>query len=259
MQILLGANETIVKINSQSISIDYIQHFISTHFTNRKIIDNYILIPSSHNDIYHRSFLLKWLYSLYTKKNIAFPELKESLLQRHHKAIKIVTAKKIIHTITYKVVDKQNIKIQITPSNNAIAYQLKVFLQAKIQIMPTCLHVNLITKKEKNLLFKFMNSSSIIDVPHKHSYNKKDMEFFFFIKEEEKYSPMQDAYLILGISKNDNFKTIKRRYKLLAKEFHPDRVDIDDKQKISIYTKKFQTILGAYEIIYKNNCNSVIN
>ena len=64
---------------------------------------------------------------------------------------------------------------------------------------------------------------------------------------------MQDAYLILGISKNDNFKTIKRRYKLLAKEFHPDRVDIDDKQKISIYTKKFQTILGAYEIIYKNN------
>jgi len=254
MQILLGVHETVIKINSKSISIDYIQHFISTHFINRKIQDNFILIPSSDSDTYHRTFLLKWLYSLYTKKNIPLPELKESLLKRQHKAIKIITIKKIIHKLTYRIINKEDIQIHINPSNNTIAYKLKTFLQTKITIMPTYLQVTFNSKEEKELLFKFINTKDIINIPHQHIYNKKDMDLFLNHYEKTKIevkvlTPLQNAYIILGLSKNDDIKTIKKRYKSLAKEFHPDRIQKEDEKLINIYTKKFQAILEAYEII----------
>lgn len=252
MQILLGAHETVVKINSKSISIDYIQHFISTHFKSRKIQENFIFIPSSDKDIYHRSFLLKWLYSLYTKKNPPLPELRKSLLNRHHKAIRIITNKKIIHTLSYTIIDKETVQVQIIPANNTIAYRLKTFLQVQMLIMPTYLQLTLSSQEEKFLLLKFISSQNIIDIPHKHNYNKREMELFLKKKEEKVLSPIQNAYLILGISENDNIKTIKKRYKSLAKEFHPDSVHGEDTEKIDTYTKKFQTILEAYEAISRN-------
>jgi len=254
MQILLGAHETVIKINSKSISIEYIQHFISTHFTTRQIEDNFIFIPASHKNIYHRTFLLKWLYSLYTKKNKSLPELKKSLLQRHHKAIRIVTTKKIIHTLSYKIIDRKNIQVEISPANNNIAHKLKTFLQTKIIIMPTYLQITLNTPEEKELLFKFINTKDIIDVPHQHKYNKVEMDNFLSYHQEEKIknlTPMQNAYLILGISEYDDIKTIKKRYKSLVKEYHPDNVYKKDAELVDTYTKKFQTILSAYETVFK--------
>jgi len=253
MQILLGVDETIVKINSKSISIDYIQQFISTHFLNRKICSNYILIPKSDKNCYHRTFLLKWLYSLYAKNNRAFPELKDTLLHRHRKAIKIITTKKIIHTISYKVIDTENIQIQIQPANNNIAYTIKTFLQTKIIIMPTYLQISFDSKESRELLEKFITSKNIINVPHLHQYNRLDMKkFIAYEVKEEILTPIQSAYIILGISENDDLKTVKKRYKSLAKEFHPDRVDYKDKARLDIYTKKFQAISGAYEVIISN-------
>ena len=255
MQILLGVNETIVKINSKSISIEYIQQFISTHFLNRKICNNYILIPESNKDTYHRTFLLKWLYSLYTKKNTPLPELKDSLVKRHHKSIRIITSKKIIHTISYKIIDNETINIQILPANNNIAYTIKTFLQTKILITPTYLQISLTSVESKKLLYKFINSNMLINIPHHHKYNNLDMEKFLLFKYKVKtkaLTPVENAYLVLGLSKNDDLKTIKKRYKTLAKEYHPDRVFNSDKNKLDSYTKKFQSIRCAYELVVSN-------
>jgi len=254
MQILFGVDETIVKINSKSISIDYIQHFISTHFTTRKIKDNFILIPASSTNTSHRIFLLKWLYSLYAKKNEALPELKEYLLKRQHKAIKIITTKKIVYRLLYKIIDENNIHIQINPQNNNIVHKLKIFLQTKITITPTYLQVTLKSPEEKELLAKFINSTDIINVVHQHIYNKKKMKDFLHnhTKSQEKdLTSIQEAYLILGSSKDDDIKTIKKRYKSLAKEFHPDKVHGRNEEILNKYTKKFQAIFGAYETIFK--------
>jgi len=256
MQILLGAHETVIKINSSSISIDYIQHFISTHFLDRTISDNTILIPKSTDNYYHRIFLLKWLYTLYANKTKnRLPALKESLITRQHKAIKILLPKKIIHLIKYIIINKTTVHVQIVPANNNIAYKIKTYLQTKITILPNYLSINIEKQEEKDLFNKFIKTKNIIGIPHKHIYNSNEMEKFLNFKQEEKYidkvSPLENAYLVLGMSSKDNATAIKKRYKILAKKFHPDVVLFKNKNNVDEYTKKFQDILQAYETILK--------
>lgn len=251
MQILLGTNETIVKINSKDIKIDYIQHFINSNFKNSIIKNNYIFIPESSQHYYHRIFLLKWLYTLYAKRNNNYiPELKESLVNRQHKPIKIVFPKKIIHRITYTVYNKETINIQIHPINSQIAYKLKTFLSAKMTISLTHLSVTLKTKEEKRLLKRFINSENIIDIAHLHIYDKQKMNDFFEGERRVKTLTYRDkAYIILGLTPNDDITALKKRYKKLAKQYHPDKANLGDKKEISLYTRKFQTILQAYETL----------
>jgi len=254
MQILLGAHETIIKINSKSTKIDYIQHFINTNFLDRTIKNNYILIPQSFENSYHRIFLLKWLYTLYSKKTKQqIPELKESLVKRFHKKIKIELKNEIIHRLVYSVINEKTISIQIIPKNNQIAYTLKTFLITRLLILPTSIHVTLENQEVKELLKKFMNSKSNINVPHEHIYDKDEMESFFtYDKPSQKVLTVVDkAYITLEISKDYNEKSLKKQYKKLAKEFHPDRAKSQDTKTINLYTQKFQKILNAYEVLLK--------
>jgi len=255
MQILFGVDETIIKINSKSISIDYIQQFINTHFINRKIDNNHILIPEAYNHCSHRTFLLKWLYSLYAKNYNHFPELKETLLLRHKKAIRITTAKKTIYSISYKIIDNENIHLQVKPHNHLITNKIATFLQTKITIMPTYLKISFNSQDSKNLLKKFINTNNIINIPHQHIFNKIDMQrFLSFEKKIQKkiLTPMQTAYIVLGINQNDDLKTIKKKYKSLAKLFHPDKFHNENKNILDKSTKEFQKISEAYNIIISN-------
>jgi len=253
MQILLGTHETIVRINSKSISIDYIQHFISTHFKSRTIQNNTIKIPASKENTYHRTFLLKWIYSLYSKKNGSLPELKESLLKRYYKSIKIVLPKKIVHTLKYKIINNETIQLSITPQNSTIAYAVKTFLQVKINILPTYLQITLPLKEDKERLKAFLALNNIINVPHKHIYNKIEMDKFLNEFKQKKVvkqtTPIDNAYIVLGVTPNDDIRSIKKQYRHLAKKLHPDTTLTEDKKLIELHTKKFQELLEAYEIV----------
>jgi len=249
MQILLGAHETIVKINSKSISIDFIYHFITTHFDS-KITKNNIIIPESKENIYHRKFLLKWIYALYSKQNTTLPELKESLIKRYHKSIKIILPKKIVHTLKYTIVDDQTLQLTITPHSSTIAYRVKTFLQLTMTILPTYLQISFSKQEEKERLKAFLSSDTIIDLPHRHLYDKKKMDIFLNgEKSKEKSNPIDQAYMLLGVDSTHSIKSIKKQYKNLAKELHPDRVATDSQLLIKLHTKKFQELLEAYETI----------
>ena len=250
MQILLGVHETIIKINSKSMNIEYIQHYISTHFSSRIIVENSIKIPASTENLYHRTFLLKWLYSLYSKKNKPLPELKESLMQRYYKAIKIVLPQKIIHLISYKVINDETIQLSITPQNAQVALKIKTFLQVKMLILPTYLELKVENQDERKRLHKFINSNEIINIPHRHIFNKQKMdEFFYKPQQTERVSPLSSAYMVLEMNPTDDIKSIKKQYKLLAKKLHPDRVAGNNRELIALHTKKFQELLECYEII----------
>lgn len=54
----------------------------------------------------------------------------------------------------------------------------------------------------------------------------------------------RDFYAILGVPKNANLNQIKKAYRKLAKEFHPDKNKDDPKAQ-----DKFQDLGAAYEVI----------
>ena len=55
----------------------------------------------------------------------------------------------------------------------------------------------------------------------------------------------RDFYKILGVPRNANLNQIKKAYRKLAKELHPDRNQDDP-----IAQEKFQDLSAAYEVCF---------
>jgi len=64
---------------------------------------------------------------------------------------------------------------------------------------------------------------------------------------------IEDAYKLLGVSKNDEIGTIKKAYRKLVREYHPDIIKSQDKSEeyMKEATAKTQEINQAYEMIKK--------
>jgi len=57
---------------------------------------------------------------------------------------------------------------------------------------------------------------------------------------------------MLDIKEYENKKIIKKKYKNLLKQYHPDKVFNESQVKIDTYTKKFQEIQASYSYIISN-------
>jgi DnaJ like chaperone protein len=62
---------------------------------------------------------------------------------------------------------------------------------------------------------------------------------------------ISDAYKLLGVNENDDMKTIKKAYKKLIRQYHPDIIASQGKSEAYMQeaTEKTQEINRAYEMI----------
>lgn len=62
---------------------------------------------------------------------------------------------------------------------------------------------------------------------------------------------IDNAFKLFDVNKEDNEQDIKKRYRELSKQWHPDKFvnDISDNQEIA--NRNFQKVVNAYEIIKK--------
>jgi len=254
MQILLGARETIIKIHSKSIQIGHIEHFITTHFQTTKVDAHSIYIPQSTHISHHRQFLLKWLYTLYAKrKNEYLPELKNSLIRRQCKAIRIILAKSSVTKVFYELQENQEaIKITMMPKNISLLQALQNFVHADFEESRDYFLCSLKERDVQKQFQKLLFSKEVLSEKYIQFFDKKKMEKYFQAQENSTFSHLLQAHRILGIEGNENKKQIKKQYKNLAKRYHPDKLNSKDEQTILNYTKKFQILHLAYEIVMQN-------
>jgi len=78
-------------------------------------------------------------------------------------------------------------------------------------------------------------------------------EQFYTARHTQKKLTLQKAYEILGASSVDDFETIKKKYRTLVKEYHPDILMGQGKERsiIDQATAKLQEINEAYELVKK--------
>lgn len=78
-------------------------------------------------------------------------------------------------------------------------------------------------------------------------------EQFYTSRQTQKKLTLQKSYEILGASEADDFDTIKKKYRALVKEYHPDILMGQGKEQsiIDEATTKLQEINEAYELVKK--------
>ncbi|MDQ7067004.1 MAG: J domain-containing protein [Sulfurimonas sp.] len=198
----------------------------------------------------------KWIYTLYTKRTKNFiPELKERLVIRQKKAIKIILPQNLVHHLIYTIIDESSVSLEIKPKNYKIVKCIKSYINIPIVHTDSGTILHLQNNRDKKLLKEFMNSASLIDIEHKHVYKKKEFAEFFKEEKDKRTRNIQEnptcPYLTLGLLPSDTLSEIKKRYKYLAKCHHPDMIHTQDEATLIKHTKVFQNILNAYQTILK--------
>ncbi len=78
-------------------------------------------------------------------------------------------------------------------------------------------------------------------------------QFEQMMKNVQPKATIEDAYKVLSVSKNDNMDTIKKAYRKLVRQYHPDIIKSQNKgeEYMKEATQKTQEINQAYEMIKK--------
>ena len=84
-------------------------------------------------------------------------------------------------------------------------------------------------------------------------YNNLVNKFDNMLKNRHQTMSLDEAYTILGVTENDDINSIKKTYRKLVRQYHPDIIKSQDKDEAYIEeaTAKTQEINQAYEIIKK--------
>jgi len=80
-------------------------------------------------------------------------------------------------------------------------------------------------------------------------------QFESMMKDVKPQSNINNAYDVLGVSKNDDMATVKKAYRKLVRQYHPDIIKSQNKgdEYMKEATKKTQEINQAYEMIKNIN------
>jgi len=82
-------------------------------------------------------------------------------------------------------------------------------------------------------------------------YNEILRKFEDSLKNKPQSMSLSEAYKILGVNENDELNTIKKVYRKLVRQYHPDIIKSQDKddEYMEEATAKTQEINQAYEVI----------
>jgi len=109
---------------------------------------------------------------------------------------------------------------------------------------------NGISKDEEKVLHEIIHELNISVEEYKTIVNKFDT----MMKNKSQKMSKEEAYKILGVNEKDDMNTIKKAYRKLVREYHPDIIISQDKDEsyMEEATAKTQEINQAYQVIKEN-------
>lgn len=155
-------------------------------------------------------------------------------------------------------------------SNNSQIIDL--FLEIQIKI---CFSDGFLESKERDILMNIANKLNISDnyiinkiSLYKNMYNFEHSSYTYnqsyqdnsfskkgYSSKNSVSSVLKDAYSVLGVSDKDGKDEVKKAYRKLMNQYHPDKLSAKKipKEYYEIYNEKSQQIINSYKIICEHN------
>ncbi len=266
MQISYSREMIAVTIQEDSKTFYFLQNLIEKNFTKKIGKKDKIIVFKQNEEKVQRRYFLKLISKIYKRKNKnTKKEELEKIKNSYGKNIKLslLKANQITQHINIKVKIEDNYVILLHFETNfsiLVTYLKNYFknhlisYRSKTKVMTIYPNSSKTVELLENLIIQKELLGSFINF----DFDADEIKVYKNILEEKRarknryfalFSLLEDYYNVLGCKKADTFETIREKYLKLVKQYHPDRLDISNLSLSSYYSKKFQEIQYAYEML----------
>lgn len=261
MHISLEKNAIVFRIRDDSSNLLPMMYFVKNSFQNVKYLSNLTVISNTQDELIRKRYLLKWAYKIFYKSNeymgsLNFKQLSNNLslpihiINTDHKHIEKTIRITIDHINT-----NNELKIRCNEYHPMIVDTFEKLFKNSItfSIERRIFKIKITTKYELAILKSLLTRKKISGVSVvfiTHSLNFSKLHAHEIVSEEEAHrKKLLKSYKLLGVTENSTNLEIKNNYRKMIRKYHPDKVSHQGIETINLYTKRFQIIQEAYDLV----------
>ncbi|MDD2369842.1 MAG: J domain-containing protein [Sulfuricurvum sp.] len=255
MKVVLRNNAIFVQGSSKTLEEPWMEEFFDHHIHNTLFLDNGVLVLNNENSADQKEEFLESLSKQYTKVN----ELSGSFYSRSLKRCKTAAVR---IEVPYRKSEKVDVELYaygpdrvkislLTPNLWVMRYLKQQLSTLLVNSTSTDLYIDVSSSLAKARLEKTLNRREVLHFVINYRYDDAFMSRLYgnyrgWGYGNDAIDKMIRYHAIFEIPMGSSPEDLKKRYRMLARRYHPDRVQTKSPEIINKYTKKFQLLQEAY-------------
>ncbi|WP_304546408.1 J domain-containing protein [Sulfurimonas microaerophilic] len=263
MDITLTKQAIQIRLKHDSVNLKPLMYFIENSFKNVKYYSNVTVVNGSSDESIKIRYMIQWAYKIYLKSENRSSEMNyKKLSESIHLPIYVICndQKQISQTLTMTIehVDDKVLSVTANQYNSQVIRYFKMAFKNSMSrtLYRKTFRISIRTQHDLLVLKQILSTNMIANTRvtfQTYSLNFKKLNQEQFKNEESALEEkLQKCYKVLNINDNSTAKEIKNNYKKMLRKYHPDRVFSEDTDVVELYTKRFQAIQKAYELIQEH-------
>lgn len=255
MKVVLRNNAIFVQGNSNTLEESWMEEFFDHHIHNTLFLDNGVLVLNNESSSDQKEEFLEILSERFTKANeLANAFYSRSLKRCRTAAVRIEVPYRESENVDVEVYafGPDRVKLSVLTPNRWVMRYLKQQLSNMVTSSTNDgIFIDVKTPQAKARLEKTLNRREVLHFTINYQYDDMFMSRLYgnyrgWGQGNDAIDKMIRYHAIFEIPMGSSPEDLKKRYRKLAKRYHPDRVQNKSPKIINKYTEKFQLLQEAY-------------
>lgn len=258
MRVVLRNNAIFVQGSSKTLEEPWMEEFFDHHIHNTLFLDNGVLVLNNESSSEKKEEFLETLSDEFSKANdLSSPFYRRSLKRCKTAAVRI--------ELPYREEEKVDIELYafspdsvtftfLTPNAWVMRYLKQQLSSLLRDATDTELQIDVGTPQAKARLERTLNRREVLHFVIHYRYDDEFMSRLYGQYKgwgfgSDTIDKMVRYRAIFELPVGAKASDLKKRYRELAKRYHPDRVQTKNPEVINRYTQKFQLLQEAYDAL----------